>query len=94
MNVEDNLKMLRDKLNKIPDEILEKIGIGQFEDTDLTLIFEDEDWTSEFYKAETKYPELKEIHRFFDSANKVLNEVEGYTNEHARLQFKKVGDKC
>jgi hypothetical protein len=85
--MEDNLKMLKDKLCKVPDEILEEIGVGQSDNPDLTLIWGNEDWTDEFCKAEKKYPELKEIYVFFDSANKVFNEVKGYTDEDARLQF-------
>ena len=87
--MEDNLKELKDRLNKIPDTVLENIGIGNFEDADLSFIWDDEDWTEEYYKTEKKYPELKEIMYFFGCAFKVFNESKGFTDEDARLMFPK-----
>ncbi len=85
--MEDDLKVLKEKLNTIPDDVLERIGVGLFEDPVLTLIWDDEDWTEQFYKAEKKYPALKEVHKFFDSANRVFKEEKGYVDEDARMQF-------
>ena len=94
----NNLLALKNKLNKIPDEVLKELWIGLHEDEDLVFIWEDEDspTTSNFQVWIKKYPELNDVIVFIQSAYKIREAIESskerdnkWQEDEAYMRFEK-----
>lgn len=85
-----SLKALKEKLNKIPDDVLENFFIGLYEG-ELALVWEDgsQEMEEQFEEWCTKHPELEQVANWA-SSNKYISQSEEEINdfEEEILKFK------